>query len=350
MPAKPFFREMGITMKHELIYGAAVAALLMCGCATAPTARGPLPTKYYSKAELEDLDEVKLPPNYSVDNFRKMQMVLNVKVIAGDGKMKIDKALSGRLQTEMAKLKRFEIFSLHNSSKMELDALGDLDDEVKVVKADNVKASDLVLTGTIKVTVAENNLRDEKVFVYCADGDFSCEDAKTRTVYFAEKARGVWDRKVRYSLTGQSYGNISEAQAIQTACLRCLAIVANKLGNTFPTGGRVTNITGSGETMVMKAGQHEGIAPNQQVCVFLSEDGLDIPVAFAEATPKNNGTSQLRVYRWNTDNDDAKRIVKEIRGSGRTFLKNYKGDKKNGLYAVAFGMAVPADWEKGVNK
>lgn len=84
--------------------------------------------------------------------------------------------------------------------------------------------------------------------------------------------------------------------------------------------------------------------------MFLSEDGLDIPVAFAEATPKNDGTSQLRVYRWTTDNADAKAVVKEIRGSGRSFLKNYKGDKKNGLYAVAFGMAVPADWEKNANK
>lgn len=231
-----------------------IALSMLAGCATAPSARGPIPAKYYSKAELEDLDEVKLPPNYSVDNSRKMQMGMNVKVVAGDGKTKIDKTLSGRMQTEMAKLKRFEIFSLHNRSKVELDAIGDLDEEVKVVSADNVKASDLMLTGTIKVTVAENELRNERVFVYSADGDFSCEDAKTRTVYFAEKARGVWDRKVRYSLTGQAHGNVSEAQAIQIACLRCLAIVANKLGNTFPTGGRVTNITGSGDTMVMKAG------------------------------------------------------------------------------------------------
>lgn len=231
-----------------------IALSMLAGCATAPSARRPIPAKYYSKAELEDLDEVKLPPNYSVDNFRKMQMVMNVKVVAGDGKTKIDKTLSGRMQTEMAKLKRFEIFSLHNRSKVELDAIGDLDEEVKVVSADNVKASDLMLTGTIKVTVAENELHNERVFVYSADGDFSCEDAKTRTVYFAEKARGVWDRKVRYSLTGQAHGNVSEAQAIQIACLRCLAIVANKLGNTFPTGGRVTNITGSGDTMVMKAG------------------------------------------------------------------------------------------------
>lgn len=335
---------------NTIVYGSALIALATCGCASTPSARGPIPTKYYSREELEDMDEVKLPANYSVDNFRKMQMVLNIKVESADGKTAIDKSLSTRMQTEMAKLKRFEVFSLHNRSKVELDAIGDLDDEVKVVEATDVKASDLILTGTIKVTTDIHELRNEKVFVYCADGDFSCEDAKTRTVFFAEKARGVWDRTVRYTLTGQAHGNVSEDQAIQIACLRCLALIANKLGNTFPTGGRVTNITGSGDTMVMSAGQHEGIGPNQQVCVFLSEGGLDIPVAFAEATPKNDGTSQLRVYRWNKGNSDAKAIVKEIRGSARSFLKQYSGSEKDGLYAVAFGMAVPADWESNANK
>ena len=340
-------------MKQSVLVLAAVAALplVFSGCAsTPPGARGPIPAKFYSKEELEDMDEVKLPANYSVDNFRKMQMVLNVKVMSADGKSKINPALSTRLQTEMAKLKRFEIFSLHGRSKAELDAMGDLDDEVKVVEASDVKASDLILTGSIKVTCNINELHNDKVYVYSADGDFSCEDAKTRTVFFAEKARGVWDRKVRYSLTGQQYGNVTEEQAIQIACLRCMAIVANKLGNTFPTGGRVTNISGSGDTMVMQAGQHEGIGPKQQVAVFLSEDGLDIPVAFAEATPKNDGTSQLKVYRWNTGDKDAKGIVKEIKESPRKFLKNYKGDDKNGLYAVAFGMAVPADWEQNAAK
>ena len=338
-------------MKNLSVIAMAIGVgVIITGCMTTPSGRGPLPVKYYTKADLEDMDEVKLPANYSIDNFRKLQMVMNVKVVSGDGKMKVDKNLSTRMQTEMAKLKRFEIFSLHNRSKTELDALSDVDETVKVIEADQVKASDLILTGSITITRSLHELRDERVYVYMADGDFSCENAKTRTVLFAEKARGFWDRRIRYTLTGQVQGNVSEDEAIQIASLRCLALIANKLGNTFPSGGRVTNITGSGDTMVMQAGQHEGIAPNQQVCVFLSEDGLDIPIAFAEATPKNDGTSQLRVYRWNTDNDDAEAIVDEIRGSARKFLKSYKGDLKNGLYAVAFGMAVPADREKNINK
>lgn len=330
-----------------------VGALLVAGCSSTPDPRGPVPTTHYSQEALEDHDEVVLPDNYSVDNFRKLQLLVNVKIVdipegADPAKHpgKIDSNLSSRMQTEMAKLKRFEVFSLHNRAKVEMDALGDIDDEVKLVEATDIKASDLMLTGSIRMTTSRQEMENDIVYVYTAEGDISCEDVKTRKVYFAEKARGVWSRRVRYSITGQSYGNVSEDQAKYIACLRCLSLIANKLGNAFPVGGRVTNLTGSGETMVMAAGQHEGIGPNQQVCVFLSEDGLDIPIAYARATPKNDGTSQLRVYRWNTDNDDASAIVDEIRGSARAFIKNYKGDKKNGLYAVAFGMATPADWDK----
>lgn len=80
-----------------IVYGSAAVAMFACGCASTPDARGPIPAKYYSKAELEDMDEVKLPPNYSIDNFRKMQMVMNVKIEAADGKTKIDKSLSTRM-------------------------------------------------------------------------------------------------------------------------------------------------------------------------------------------------------------------------------------------------------------
>ena len=75
-------------------YGTA-AALLICGCATAPTGNDrPLPLKYYTKAELEDMDTVQLPSNYSVDNFKKLQLGVAFSVTAKDGKVKVDPALS----------------------------------------------------------------------------------------------------------------------------------------------------------------------------------------------------------------------------------------------------------------
>lgn len=324
------------------------AAMLICGCATAPTGNDrPLPLKYYTKAELEDMDTVQLPSNYSVDNFKKLQLGVAFSVTSKDGKVKVDPALSGRLQTEMAKLKRFTIFSMHNRNGVKaFERVADMDESVKLDEASDVKNINLILNATMVISCDVHELHNDKEYVYVADCDFSCEDLKTRTVLFAEKARGVYGRKVRYSLTGQNYGSTTEEVAIQSAALRALAIVANKLGNTFPTGGRVTSISGSGETMAMAAGYNEGIGAKQQVAIFLTEEGLDIPLAFAEAAPKNDGTSMLSVYKWNTDHKDAKPIIKELQDSPRKFLKNYKGEKKDGLYAVAFGMPVPPDWEK----
>ena len=114
-------------------FGAA-SAMLICGCATAPTGNDrPLPLKYYTKAELEDMDTVQLPSNYSVDNFKKLQLGVAFSVAAKDGKVKVDPALSGRLQTEMAKLKRFTIFSMHNRNGVKaFERVADMDESVKL--------------------------------------------------------------------------------------------------------------------------------------------------------------------------------------------------------------------------
>ena len=335
-------------MKYALIASVGgVLSAIMCGCSTTSVNDRPLPLKYYTRAELEDMDAVQLPSNYSVDNFKKLQLGVAFNVMSKDGKVKVDPALSGRLQTEMAKLKRFTIFSMHNRNGVKaFERVADLDESVKLDEAKDVKNVNLILNATMVISCDVHELYNDKEYVYTADCDFSCEDLKTRTVLFAEKARGVYGRKVRYSLTGQNYGSTSEDVAVQSAALRALAIVANKLGNTFPAGGRVTSISGSGETMAMAAGYNEGIGAKQQVAIFLTEDGLDIPIAFAEAAPKNDGTSMLNVYKWNKGHKDAKPIINELQESPRKFLKNYKDEKKDGLYAVAFGMPVPPDWEK----
>ena len=330
------------------LYGGVVVALLFCGCATETAINDrPLPLKYYTRAELEDMDTIQLPSNYNTDNFKKLQMGVTFSVTAKDGKLKIDPALSGRLQTEMAKLKRFTIFSMHNRNGVKaFERVADLDENVKLDEASDVKSINLILNATMMVSGGDPIKRREYTeYVYVADCDFSVEDLKTRTVMLAEKSRGVYARKVRYGGIG-NLESITEDVAIQSAALRALAIMANKLGNALPTGGRVTSISGSGETMAMSAGYNEGIGAKQQVAIFLSEEGLDIPLAFAEAAPKNDGTSMLSVYKWNTGHKDAKPIIKELQESPRKFLKNYKGEKKDGLYAVAFGMPVPPDWEK----
>ena len=75
------------------LYGSMAVALLLCGCATETAVNDrPLPLKYYTRAELEDMDTVQLPSNYNTDNFKKLQMGVAFSVTAKDGKLKIDPA------------------------------------------------------------------------------------------------------------------------------------------------------------------------------------------------------------------------------------------------------------------
>lgn len=320
--------------------------VLAVGCSTPELKLDPT-LKTYSRAELEDMDEIELPANYSVENFKKLQMGVAFEVLPGVDKktgeaLTIDPNLSTRLQTEMAKLKRFTIFSAHNRGGVTFfQELGDVDDQVQLQEASDVKAIDLVLSGKVTVTKERQDRYNDTLIIYEVECDFSCEDMKTRTVKFAEKAKGRTARKVLLSFSGRKmagFDDKDEQQAIMQASMKALAVVANKLGNTYPVGGRVTGITGSGERMTMQAGFEEGIGKNQQCVIFVDDEGVDVPIALAEAAPKNNGTSTLSIYRW-AKSTDAKPLVRELRENGRSFAKNNK------VYAVGYGLPVPPEWD-----
>lgn len=325
-----------------LIVGAVV------GCSTPEVSLDPALTTF-SRQQLEDMDEIKLPPNYSVENFKKLQIGVAFEAIGGEdkttgAKLTINPDLSSRLQTEMAKLKRFTVYSAHNrGGVMFFEDLADVDPNAKLKEATNVKDIDLVLSGKVTVTKERHDRYNDVLIIYEVECDFSCEDMKTHTVKFAEKAMGRTARKQNFSLTGTQQSGFSQAdeqQAILQASLKALKVVANKLGNTYPVGGEIKGISGSGEMMTLGAGFEEGIGANQQCVVFVEDGGVDIPIALAEASPKNNGTSMLQIYKWNTNSKDADPVIDELKESPRKFLKN--GNK---VYAVGYGMPVPPEWE-----
>lgn len=317
---------------------------LLCGCAPGISLDPALKT--YSRAELEDMDEIEMPANYSIENFRKLQMGVAFEVLPGvDAKtgapLLINPGLSKRLEGEMSKLKRFAIFSMHNRGGVTFfQEVADVDGQVNLREATNVKDIDLILTASLRVTKNRIDRYNDTILIYEVSCDVSCEDLKTRTVKFSETARGRTARKVLLSYTGKLRAGFDEAdeqQAIEQAATKALASVANKLGNTFPVGGAVSGITASGERMTMKAGSEEGIGDKQQCVIFVDDGGVDVPIALAKAAPKNNGTSALAVYRW-AKTADAKPLVRELRENGRVFLRHNK------VYAVGYGLSVPPAW------
>lgn len=324
----------------------ALGALALVGCSTPEVKLDPTLTTF-SREVLEDMDTIQMPANYSSSNFRKLQMGVAFEAVPGkDAKtgetLMISQDLSTRLQTEMAKLKRFTIFSAHNRGGVTFfQDLGDVEEGVELQEADRTRPIDIVLSGRVTVNKERNDRYNDTILIYEVECDFSCEDMKTRTVKFAEKAKGRTARKQVLSFSGRKmagYSDKDEQQAITQAAMKALAVVANKLGNTYPVGGKITAIAGSGERMQLDKGFEDGIGKNQQCVIYVDDGGIDIPLALAEAVPGTDN-SNLQVYRWNKGDPDAKPLIRELLDSPRTFVKNYK------VYAVGYGLPVPPEWE-----
>ncbi len=321
---------------------------LLVGCATPKLELKPK-LKTFSREDLEAMDEITLPMNYSTENFRKLQMGVAFDSIEGvDKKMgralSIDPNLSTRLQTEMAKLKRFTIFSAHNrGGVMFFQDLGDVDSDVSLVEAEDVRDIDIILSGKITVTKERQDGEHARYLTYEVECDFSCEDLKTRTVKFAEKARGTAVRSMVFSRgTGRQIAGFDasdEQQAITQAAMQALAKVANKLGNTYPVGAEVAGISASGDRMTISKGFEDGIGNKQQCVIYVDDGGVDVPIALAEAVPGAD-KSTLTVYKWNKGDADAKPLIRELQDAPRQFLKNNK------VYAVGYGLSVPPEWER----
>ena len=341
---------------HSIL--AAAPILLVVGCATPPkTVHLNQEATVFSREDMMRMKQIALPPNYSTENFRKIQMGVSFQSVNGfetvvtkDGPkrraMAVSPDLSSKLQTEMAKLKRFTIFSAHNRGGVTaFQELQDVDGEVTLKEAGDVKDIDIILSGSVTVTKEKQKRYNDIVVIYEVECNFSCEDLKTRTVKFAETVKGATSRVQMVSYTGRITSGFddtnpeNEKQAIEQAAKHALALIANKLGNTYPVGGAVTGCSPSGDRMTLNKGFEQGIGADQQCVVYVDDDGVDIPLACAEAAPKADGTSQLTIYRWNDGDRDAKPLLKLYRESPKQFVRDNK------LYAVGYGMPVPPAWQ-----
>jgi len=286
---------------------------------------------------------IELPANYREADYRRLIMAvafMEQGARPGEISNEIIQTVSTRLQTEMQKLRRFTIFSLHNRGGVrlveELHQYGEAN--VHLPKGEALPPLDLVLTGSLTMSKERQSRYSHDELVYEVECDVSAEDLKTRTVRFAEKAKGRALRTQAVSLSGRQLGGIQEddeRQALFEAAMKALLVLANKLGNTFPIGGRVTGILG--DRLTLDKGFDSGIAGKTQMVVYTKVQGVDLPMAMAEAHPGAEATN-LTVWRWNTDDPDAKRAIDALRQS-----PDWLGTHE--LWAVSAGMPLPPEWE-----
>lgn len=325
-------------MRPLLLFIFVLGCAFFTGCSSADIKLEPTMATY-DRDSLKK-GEIKLPANYNKDNYRRLLLGVSVNkpgVKAGDISPEIGQTLSTRLQTEMSKLKRFSVLSAHNRNGVTFfQSLADVG-EAKMPTEVNRRELDLVMSASITVSKEKQDRYNDSVLIYEVECDFNCEDLKTGEVKFAEKAKGRTARSViiiggRYS---GGYDASKEEQAIINAAMKALAVAANKLGNYYPVGGRITGMLG--DRMTLDKGFEQGVAGNMQMVVYTTVNGVDIPIGIAEASPSTNG-SNLVMWRWNRDDDNAAEIIDEIK-KDKNWLKN------NELYAVSYGMATPPEWE-----
>lgn len=325
-------------MKSELLCTAGLIAGIFCGCSSKDIALDPVHSTY----AYEDVSnqEIKLPVNYNINNYRKLLLGVafsDIGTKAGDISPNIVQTLSTRLQTEMVKLKRFSVFSAHNRGGVVLfQSLADVGEAKMPDK--NPKEMDLVLSAAITVSKEKIERKYDDLLIYEVECDFNCEDVRTGEVKFAEKAVGRTARVVKFGLGGRQIGGYNEEdekQAIYNAAMKALSVAANKLGNYYPVGGRITGMLG--QRMTMDKGFEHGVAGNMVMVVYASVCGVDVPVALAEAAPSDTA-SNLVIKKWNTKDEDASPIINEMKKDRDWF-------KVNELYAVSFGMSKPPEWE-----
>lgn len=329
-------------MKKLSIY-CALVALLFAGCQTSSHYYLNPALKTYSRATLEKVSPIKLPPNWNADNFKKI--VLGVHIT--DGGKELDRTLNTRLQTEIDKLKRFQVYSAYNvDGKMMFMDLADVGEaEMK----EPTKQPELNYILNIKLTMRRSARvepsRGMKFFRYEAVCDWNLEDLAERTIAESGVAKGVTER-LQYVSPGMIplsgfFPEMGDEEARCSAALKAIAVVANRIGNRFPVGGEIKGVSQSGERLTLDKGFGHGIGKFHQVavCARVGRSGkVSIPIALAEAMPTPSD-SNLHIYRWNRDNPDAEIVVKEYLADPRAYAKTHK------LFAVGYGIPIPPEWE-----
>lgn len=323
---------------HRTVYFLfAITIMIFCGCTTAPLPPQPgAGNGFILKQDLEKC-QVVMPPNANTQNFRKLALAVQFQNISGVDKktgkpLKVDPNLSKRLQVEMGKMKRYTIVDLYSDNGF-LDEMADAG-LANVVEEGEKRQIDLLLSGSMTFTKDIRELHDYTSIEYTAEFDFICKDLKDGTQKFAEKASGKAFRKQYWSITGGMAGGFREEEesgVMQEAAMKAIAVVANKLANTYPAGGRITSCSASGERMSLDRGFEQGIAGGQQCVVFVEDEGVKIPLCYARAEPSDN-TSSIVPYVWDTKGKDAVIYKNKFDKDPKEFIKNY------GVYAVGYGI------------
>ncbi len=336
--------------KISLLFFAAV----LCGCqSTSLKINSEADVDSNSNIQIVDRDallnneNIELPSNYDVKAFTKLSLAAYVDKISFEKNAlstEIDNGIVGKLlENELARTKRFQILT-RNCSACDYEVAFQAENTVgegaiqlgEQFNPDYVLESSMTLGTVIKKKSDHNEIIFRSLvttkIVNPTSGEIIHSFAPIRHNMPAKRFFAIEGKFIG----GFDYQKHNELQeAYKEAAQKAIQVLVNRAMDYYPVGGRVTNYRNG--RFAIDSGINQGFAIKQPVVLFLSDDGLDIPIAVGEVTPKTDGGSGI-LLKWKTDEPDAVQIKKKLEALGKDYLK------RNKIYAVSVG--TPEEWKR----
>ena len=323
-----------------------MASIAMAGCATTQQSKIQIDPNLHTVSGEQYINTskpIELPQNYSTRNYKRLVVAVNFfnNEDAGNYADAPMETVSTMMETEMSKLRRFTIVSRHLgqrgvAAEKRFQDMGTTEISNRMRMGSGLNA-DYGLVAGISAVKEEYNRVDHNELMYVIRVDYQLIDFETNEIIEADFAEGRAIRTIYRLPNGQIIGGFDQEQeqdAINQAAIRALQVVSNKIGNKLPVGGQVVGMRGN--RFQIDKGYDNGLMGQQVVTLYMSDMGIDLPLAVGEVTPGST-QSPGRIIRWSNDPDVAD-IVADIKSDPMFFMKNE-------LFAVSNGMPLPLEWD-----
>lgn len=295
---------------------------------------------------LLDSRNIALPGNYDVKAFNKMRIAAYVDDIRFENDAKkttIDNGIIAKLlENELARTKRYEVLT-RNCSACDYEVAFQAENTVEegAVQRGEQLNPDYVFETSIALGSVIKKMKDHSEIIFRSLVTTKVVNPTSgEIIHSFEPIRHNMPAKNFFAIEdkfmgGFDYRKANELQeAYKEAAQKAIQVLVNRTMDYYPVGGRVTNYRNG--HFAIDAGINQGFAVKQPVVLFLSDDGLDIPIASGEVTPKSDGGAGV-LFIWKEGDVDAQNVQKKLQAMGKDYLT------RNKIYAVSVG--TPEDWK-----
>ncbi|MEZ9288974.1 penicillin-binding protein activator LpoB [Vibrio lentus] len=298
-----------------------------------------------NREALFESNNIELPSNYDVKAFTKMSIAAYVDHIRFEKdaeKTSIDNGIVAKLlENELARTKRYEVLTRNcDSCEYEVAYQAENTQENGAISRGDQLNPDYVFETSVSLGTVVKKKSDHNEIIFRSLVTTKVVEPNTgRIVHSFEPIRHNMPAKRFFMMEDKFLGgfdlrNQNELQeAYKEAAQKAIQVLVNRTMDYYPVGGRVTNYRNG--RFAIDSGINQGFATKQPVILFLSDDGLDIPIASGEVTPKSESGSGV-MFIWKEGDLDAEDTRKKLEAMGKDYLK------RNKVYAVSVG--TPEDW------